>query len=200
MMATRSSSRTRRDRRSDWAVVGVVALALILGWLVKVYAQGRRTTYTDPDAGITVNYPQHWLLREQESSAFQAVDLGAGDFKTTYQVRVWPVDAAQDVTANLGSVLNSASIARAQGVTAYRLYGISAAREIRGQPTMEARYVYVADSGDPFFQRTPAVVLGLDVALQRGDAVYVFSLLAAHDDFEEAERDFLRFVDSARIG
>jgi hypothetical protein len=30
--------------------------------------------------------------------------------------------------------------------------------------------------------------------------VYVFSLLAGHDDFEEAERDFLRFVDSARFG
>ena len=200
MMASRSSTRTRRDRRSDWAVVGVVALALILGWLVKVYTEGRRTSYTDPDVGITVNYPQHWLLREQENSAFQAVDPGAGDFKTIYQVRVWPVDATQDVTANLGSVLNGASIARAQGVTAYRLYGISAGRDIEGQPTMESRYVYVADSGDPFFQRTPAVVLGLDVALQRGDAVYVFSLLAANDEFEEAERDFLRFVDSARIG
>jgi hypothetical protein len=200
MMATRSSSRTRRDRRSDWAVVGVVALALILGWLVKVYAEGRRTLYTDPVEGITVNFPEHWLLREHENLAFQAVDPGAGDFKTTYQVRVWPVDATQDLVGNLGMVLNNASVSRAQGVTAYRLHGINAARDIEGQPAMEARYVYVADSGDPFFERTPAVVLGLDVALQRGDAVYVFSLLAAHDDFEEAERDFLRFVDSARIG
>jgi hypothetical protein len=199
MMATRSSTRTRRDRRSDWSVFGVVALALILGWLVKAYTEGRRTSYTDSDIGITVTYPQHWLLREQENSAFQAVDPGSGDFKTTYQVRAWPVDAGQDVTANLGMVLTNASVARAQGVTAYRPYGISAARDINGQPAMEARYVYVADSGDPFFQRTPVVVLGLDVALQRDDAVYVFSLLAAHDDFEEAERGFLRFVDSARI-
>jgi hypothetical protein len=58
----------------------------------------------------------------------------------------------------------------------------------------------VADSAEPFFQRTPVVVLGLDVALQRGDAVYVFSLLAAKEDFDGAERDFLRFADSARIG
>jgi hypothetical protein len=97
-------------------------------------------------------------------------------------------------------VLNNASVARAQGVTAYRLFGIGAARDIKEQPTMEARYVYVADSGDPFFQRTPAVVLGLDVALQRGETVYVFSLLSAHDDFDEAERGFLRFVESARVG
>jgi hypothetical protein len=199
MMIAKSSTRTVRDRWADWAVVGVVAVALLVGWAVKAQTEGQRTAHTDSDSGLTVHYPEHWLLRQNDDLAFHAVDPGAGEFKTTYQVRVWPIDATREVTANLGMVLTNASLARAQEVTAYRLHGFSPGEEINGEPTLEASYVYVTDSSDPFFQRMPAVVLGLDVALAREDRVYVFSLLAADDEFGEAERAYRSFVESAEI-
>jgi hypothetical protein len=198
-MVAKSSTRTVRDRWADWAVVGVVAVALMLGCVVKAQTEGQRASHTDSGSGLTVHYPDHWLLRQDDNLAFRAVDPGAGEFKTMVQVRVWPVDATHEVTANLSIVLNNASLARAQEVTAYRLHGISPGVEIKGEPTLEASYVYVTDSSDPFFQRIPAVVLGLDVALVREDGAYVFSLLAADDEFGDAERAFRRFVESAEI-
>ena len=64
---------------------------------------------------------------------------------------------------------------------------------------MEASYVYVSIEGDPFSQNLPVVVMGLDVALAMGDQAYVFSLAAAQDGYDEAERAFRRFVRSAEF-
>jgi hypothetical protein len=64
---------------------------------------------------------------------------------------------------------------------------------------MESTYVYVLESSDLFTQRMPVIVMGLDVALARGDRAYVFSLLASKDDFEDAEAAFQRFVKAAEI-
>jgi hypothetical protein len=64
---------------------------------------------------------------------------------------------------------------------------------------MQSTYVYVVESSDLFTQRMPMVVMGLDVAMARGDQAYVFSLLASKDDFEDAEAVFRRFVKAAEI-
>ncbi len=198
-MAKKVSVRMTRDRWADWAVIGVVVVALLLGWGVMALAQGQRGLYADERTGLTVRYPQGWLLKAGENLAFQAVDPASGDFKTTYQVRLVPIDAAAAVTPTLASVLNNASLARAREGTAYRLFDIVEGRQLGGQPTMEATYVYVVESSNLFTQRLPAVILGLDVALARGDRAYIFSLLASEDNFKKAEPAFRQFVKSAEI-
>jgi len=189
----------RSDRWADWAVIGLLVVALLLGSAVMVLAQGQRDEYTDAKTGLTVRYPQGWLLKPAESLAFRAVDPGAGGFKTTFEARVWPIDASGPTTPTLAVVLNNASLARAQQGTAYRLFDVVEGRPIDGQPAMEANYVYVVKSGDLFVQRMPVVVLGLDVAVARGERAYVFSLLAAQETFAEAEKAFRRFVESAEL-
>lgn len=198
-MAKKVSVRMTRDRWADWAVIGVVVVALLLGWGVMALAQGQRGTYADERTGLTVRYPQGWLLKAGENFAFQAVDPASGDFKTTYQVRLMPIDATAAVTPTLASVLNNASLARAREGTAYRLLDIVEGQEVDGQPTMEASYVYVVESSNLFTQRLPVVILGLDVAMARGDRAYIFSLLASQDNFKKAEPAFRQFVKSAEI-
>jgi len=198
-MAAKSSARTRRDRWADWAVVGVLLAALLLGWGVQTLAIGRCDTYSDVEAGLTVRYPQSWLLKADENLAFQAVNPASGDFGTTYRVRAWPIQAAADVTPTLALALNNASLSRAREGTAYRLFDIVEGKEIDGQPSMEATYVYVHEGSDLFVQRMPVVVQGLDIAVARGDKAFVFSLLAATDEYEDAERAFRQFVKSAEI-
>jgi hypothetical protein len=198
-MAAKTPARTRRDRWADWAVVGVLAVALLLGWAVKTYAESQTSTFADEEAGLTVRYPKNWLLKGDEKLAFQALDPGGGDFKMTYQVRIWPIDATANMTPTLASVLNGASLARAPGTTAFRMFDIEEGEQIDGLPTMESTYVYVAESSDLFVQRMPVVVMGLDVAMARGDNAYVFTLLASKDDFEDAEAAFRRFVKTAEI-
>jgi len=198
-MPKEGTTRTRRDRWADWLVVGLLALALLLGWAVMAYAQGQREIYTDDEAGLTVRYPQDWLLKADKKLAFQALDPGSGGYKTTYQVRLSPVAASSEVTQTLAVVLNDASLARAQGATAFRLFDVEEGKPIADQPSMEASYVLVAESADLFSQRMPVVVQGLDIAVGRGETAYVFSLLAADDAFEAAVPGFRRFVASAEI-
>jgi hypothetical protein len=198
-MAAKKPVRTRRDRWADWTVIGVLIVALLLGWAVKAVAEGRRDTYTDTKHGLTVRYPRGWLLKADQDMAFQAVAPDSGDFKTTYQVHVWPIDTTGEMTPTLTMVLNNSSLERAQEGLAYRLFDTLQGAERNGQPTMETTYVYVVQGSDLFVQHMPVVVQGLDIAVAHGDKAYVFSLLASQAEFEEAEAAFRRFVKSAEI-
>jgi hypothetical protein len=198
-MTAKEPARTRRDRWADWALVGTLAIALLLGWAVKIYAESQTNTFAADEAGLTVRYPKNWLLRADEKLAFEALDPDSGEFKTTYQVRSWPIAATASVTPTLAVVLNDASLARAPGTTAFRIFDIEEGQEIDEQPTMESTYVYVVESSDLFTQRMPVIVMGLDIAMARGEQAYVFSLLASKDNFEDAEAAFRRFVKAAKI-
>jgi hypothetical protein len=198
-MAAERSTQTRRDRWADWAVVGVVAVALLLGWGVKSLAEGQRKAFSDSETGLSVRYPTNWLLAADERSVFQAIDPGSGEYKTRYQVRVQPIDATGSATSSLNMVLNNASLLRAQELIAYRMLDLGAGREIGGHPSMEASYVGVHESSDLFSERMPVVVRGMDVAIARGDRAYIFSLLAAEEAFDDAQKAFRRFVESAEV-
>jgi hypothetical protein len=191
--------RGRHDRWADWAVIGLLAVALLLGWAVMSLAQGQRATYTNAEVGLTVRYPQGWLLKGSEKLVFQALDPDSGPFKTTYQVRAWPIDATARLTPTLSSVLNDASLSRAQEGIAYRMFDVVEGRGSDTQPAMEATYVYVVESADFFVQQMPVVVQGLDVAVAQGGRAYVFSLLAEEDLFEAALPAFRRFVETADL-
>lgn len=196
---TSAAVRTRRDRWADWAVVGVVVVALLLGWVVKVVAEGMTDTFTDTEHSLTLRYPQGWLLTGDDQVAFRAVDPNSADFKTTYEVHVLPVGATPPSTATLSLALNNISLARSQETTAFRQFDVVEGREVDDRPTMESTYVFVQKGNDLFFQKVPVVVLGLDIAVAEGDQVYVFSLLARQDLFDAAEQGFRRFVRSAKI-
>ena len=196
---TPRSARTRQDRWSDWAVIAVLVVALLLGWAVMAAARGQQATLVDAEAGLTVDYPRDWLLQAGNGLAFRAVDPHSGGWPTTYEVRLAPIDASAPLTPTLTMMLNNASLTRAQQSTAYRLLDLVPGDEIDGQPTMEATYALVAEGDDPLAERLPAVMLGLDVALAREGRVAVFSLVAPQHLFEGAERSFRAFVRSAAI-
>jgi hypothetical protein len=196
---TSAAVRTRRDRWADWAVVGVVVVALLLGWVIKALAEGMTDTYTDTEHSLTLRYPEDWLLQGDDQVAFRAVDPGVADFRTTYEVQVFPVGTQPPTTATLSLALNNVSLARAQETTAFRQFEVVKGRELDGRPTMESTYVFVQKGSDLFFQKMPIVVMGLDIAVAEGDQVYVFSLLARQDLYAAAEKDFRRFVRSAKI-
>jgi hypothetical protein len=199
-MAIRSSVRTRRDRWSDWAVICLVVTALLLGWAAMTWEVGQTETFTDEDTGLTLQYPQDWLLRLDAGMLFQALDPESGEFKTRYQVRDWPIQVTDSTTPTLTMVLNNASLSRAQETTAYRLFEIVERLEIGGQPAMESSYAYVVEGSDLFVQKMPVVVQGRDVAVAAGDQAYVFSLVAARENFEGAGPAFDRFVQESVKG
>jgi len=198
-MTKRVAARARTDRWSSWAVVLVLAIALLAGWGVMAYALGQREKYADGKTGLTVSYPSGWLLKADDDLAFQAQDPGASGFRTTYQARAWPISATEALTSSLAAALNDASLARAQEGTAYRLLDLREGEPVNGRQAMEAEYVYVVEGSDPFVQQLPVVVRGLDVAIPLGDRAFVFSLLAGEDAYAGAVRAFRGLVGSATL-
>ncbi len=161
------------------------------------WALGQTGTFSDEDRGLTLHYPKGWLLKPDAGMVFQALDPGAGEFKTRYQVREWPIQETTAITPTLATVLSNASLTRAQETTAYRLFEVVAGPEIDGRLAMESSYVYVVGGSDLFVQQMPAVVQGRDVAFAWDGRAYVFSLVAARESFEAAQPAFDKFLQRA---
>ncbi len=216
MAVAAQAVRTRRDRWADWLVVGVVVVALLLGWAVKAWTVGDTESFTHAETGLALNYPAGWLVSSAEDYVFKARDPNSGPFKTTYQVTASQLDP--DRPMSLLDAVNSVSVSRARKLTAFRLLDIEPVDE-EGQAlpanieatdeelkeaiaprAIWAYYVYVEEKPDPFRESLPVVVLGLDYTTVKNGYLYTFALLASEADFEEAEKEFRAFIQDAGFG
>jgi len=195
-MATKAKSVSPRDRWADWAVVGVVIVALLLGWALKVSAENKTLSYSNE--GVTVHYPDGWLLDEKAGYIVEVSDPNSGLFRTTYIVQTEAIDAGTSETAALTNLLNNVSLSRAQKTTAYKLFRVDEV-QVRGKPAVKATYVYVEEKPDPFRETVPVVVEGVDYAFIENGTAYIFTLLAAESNFAAAEKRFMAFLESAEI-
>jgi hypothetical protein len=195
-MTTMTKKVSPRDRWADWVVVGVVIVALLLGWALKVSAENKTLSYSNE--GVTVHYPYGWLLDDKSGYIVKVSDPNSGLFRTTYIVQTGAIDAGVSETAALISLLNNVSLSRAQTTTAYKLFQVEEV-QVRGKPAVKATYVYVEEKPNPFRETVPVVVEGVDYAFAEGGKVYVFTLLAAEPDFAAAEQHFAAFLESAEI-
>lgn len=212
-MTTVQTLQTRRDRWADWLVIGIVVVALLLGWAVKAWAESDTESFNDPETGLTLHYPAGWLAGSAEDYMFKARDPQSGPFKITYQVTSDKLDPARPIS--LVDAVNATVVNRARKLTAFRLLdvepvdeegqplpdNIDAASEKREAPgAIWARYVYIEEKPDPFKESLPAVVLGLDYTTVKGEYLYTFTLLAGEADLEEAEKGFKTFLQDAGFG
>jgi hypothetical protein len=212
-MTMASNLRTRRDRWADWLVVGVIVVALLLGWAAKSWAEGSTESFTEAETGLSLNYPAGWLAGSSEDYLFQARDPQSGLFKTTYRIVADKLDP--DRPRSLVDAVNTTSVSRARKLTAFRLLDIVPVDEegqaLTSNMEMEggepkapraiwARYVYVEEKPDPFRESLPVVVLGLDYTAVRGDYLYTVTLLASEASFDQAEQEFKTFLQDAGFG
>jgi hypothetical protein len=196
-MARMTERVSPRDRWADWVVVGIVIVALLLGWALKVSAESRTLSYSNE--GVTVRYPDGWLLDEKAGYIVKVSDPSSGLFRTTYTVQKQLVDAGVAETAALTSLLNNVSLSRAQTTTAYKLFQVDQV-QVRGKAALKAAYVYVEEKPNPFRETVPVVVEGVDYAFVEDGTAYVFTLLAAEPNFAATEGRFMAFLESAEIG
>lgn len=195
-MAEQKTARTRRDRWADWVVVGVVVVALLLGWVVKAQAEGSTEAFSDAETGLSLNYPTGWLAGSGEDFLFRARDPQSGLFKTTYLVEAEVLDPARPVS--LVDAVNMTSVNRARKLTAFRMLDIEAVGPEEGSPrAIWSRYAYVEEKPDPFHDTLPVVVLGLDYTGVREGYLFTLTLLASEANFDEAEAAFKAFVRDA---
>ena len=116
MTTATSSQRSLGDRYSDWAVIVVTLVAVLLGWLLMSSVQSRSVAFDS--GGVKGLMPAAWLTDQADKGVvLHTTELGGSGFGTTYQVEVVPV--ASDATAPACASLYS--IDRAQNLSTVRV-------------------------------------------------------------------------------
>ena len=126
-MAMAKAVHSRRDRWADWLVIGVVAVALSLGWGIKAWTEGGTERFTSPETGLTLHYPTGWLMSRADGYLLKVRDPHSGLFKTTYAVMADRLDPARPMS--LVDAVNATSVSRARKLTAFRLLDIETVGE-----------------------------------------------------------------------
>ena len=209
-MAVEARARAqRRDRWVSLAVVGVFALALILGWVLKMAAQGRSAV---GDAGDTsVRYPSGWVRSETEAPVlFKAQDLWATPYRTTLTLERRPVPP--DTVSPLSYVQSSLDLERGRTWTAYRTLQLDEPVTVEGRElqqeelaTGEERrgmlvtFVYVEPNPNPFVETIPVVMQGEDYLFSAGDYVYVSTVTAAKENITQGQNALRALVHSLTL-
>ncbi len=187
-MANPESTR-RRARWSDIAVLGLVAVALLLGLVVRQQVAYAAAFFEQ--GGISGACPAGWLRVTGDDPLLRVEDTLGGTFNTLFELRTTVLAAEVE----LALALDALALERAGQVSLYDAIGTDTV-EVGGQTAARREFVYVYHDPNPYLQRLPVVVKGVDLALRAEGRVIIATLLAAADDFDSQQARFLRFVES----
>lgn len=193
-----------KRQEPEWVVVAVVAIALLLGWLLKSWVESRTTTFSNSD--LTLSYPATWLRElgePQQGVLFTAQDVRSGSLYATH-LSVWVADALPQVRQeNVDPTLSAVTawtFQRGQELEGYRVLGTEAAR-VDNIDGVRIDYAYVSDPiASPYRRALPVVVEAVDYLLPYQGKLYVITLAADASRFEQEAGQFeglLRRVDFA---
>jgi hypothetical protein len=179
-----------RDRWADWAVIVVVAIALILGLVLQEATLSQTDSFSG--SGVSGRYPANWVRETGEDPLLRVHDPRGGEFNTVLEVRSRPLAAE----ANPILVLDALAYERSAQVVAYKTLSTDQV-SISGKAVTRRSFTYVYQDRNPYVDRLPVVVQGQDLALPDEDGrVVVVTLLASADDFAANYRYFRALVES----
>lgn len=187
---TTPSVSPRRDRWADWAVVGVVALALLLGWWLRDVALYRTVDFALDDAGIAGCSPSGWVWQTGVDPLWRARDPLSGNAATTLELRQRPLAPE----AGSALALDTLALERAVNVDLYKTLSTDHVL-VQGQTALQRAFTYVEVDHSPYVDKFPEVVRGVDVALLDGARVIIVTYLDDADTFDENYRYFRTFID-----
>jgi len=191
---------TERDRWSNLLAVGLAAIALLAGLLVRDSAMNRTQAYTDP-SGVTFAYPAGWRVNasEAEAGVLRIREHAPSGYPTTFELRWMPVDPAAGDADALATAANTLALNRGRDYAAFQLFDILAGQTVKGLPGATASCVFVDAGGNAFQEQLPSVVLCEDRLARQDDRVYIFSLLATEGNRADDLPAFRAFVESAKL-
>ncbi len=179
----------RRDRWADWVVIGLVILALILGWILRDAVLFRTTPFTVSD--ISGRYPAGWVSQTGDDPLLRVRDPSNAGFGVVIELWSRPLAADADPTM----VLDALALERAGANAAYRTLDTDQV-VVRGGTAIRRMFTYVYVDPNPYTDRLPQVVRGMDLAFQDGGRVIVVTLVSDADEFDAQMSRFLDLVES----
>ena len=97
----------------------------------------------------------------------------------------------------LCNVLDGLSLQRSSDLPAYRVLSIENT-SVGGTQFTRLNFAFVDSDANPFVQRIPVVVRGMDILIRDGDRVIVATYMAEEAVFDENLPSFQRFLNSLR--
>lgn len=210
-------ARLRGEGLTEWLVIGLVILALIVGWVLKVSIQGQTATFASE--ALSVRYPVDWLLGKDEEALFTVTDPDSlSTFKTTFSARVEPLGQVEEqeyvfkvegVDASVKPLGQVTGLSAAANRLVMRRnkelkeYNVLSAREatLRGQEALAIEYAYV-DSPRAGWATAPSlavVVQAVDTVTVRGDQVYIFTYAADANVFAQEKGILAAILESVSL-
>lgn len=185
-----SEDLTLRQRWANVFTILVCILMMLLGLNLRTQTLAATTFYESPQAGISAQYPQNWLIDTDGRYVFRVRDMSRTGFKTTFLVTVQPIGADAE-ERNLADRL---SLDRIVDFTDYRVQPLEMYDFPDGRDAQALNYTYVATDASPFLQSIPTVVRGLDILTISGGQAIIITFRADADNFEEELPRFEQFL------
>lgn len=184
---------TRNDRLSIFLVFFLAAVAVAAGVFIRQQTSNQTWFYESRTSGISANYPAGWLVDERGDYVARIRDPRSRPFKTQFTIAVAPASGQ----ATIRNVLDSLNIQRSADLAAYRVLRIEKVSSSRSAYT-QMSFAYVDADPNPFIQRLPVVVLGLDFVIQDGNRAIIVTYMADQNTFDSERPTFNRFFASIR--
>lgn len=185
--------KTGKREEPEWIVFVVVAVALMLGWFLKMSVENSTATFSG--AGISINYPATWLREPGAGAAdllFKVSDLRSGSlYPTNLTLQMTePAQAPVGDEDKLTPSVTSWGFGRSQTLDNYRVLSTKSVT-LAGQPAAQIDYTYVSNPiASPYRQALPVVVEATDYLTLFQDKLYIITIAADATRFEQNKDRF----------
>jgi hypothetical protein len=182
----------RQYRIGHFLAVAVCIIGLVYGLNLRNGIINATTIYDNIEVGISIAYPQNWLLDTEGDYVFRARDMTRLGYKTTLQVQILPVGA--DITER--NILDNLDISRPLRLSFYQRQStepIALPDDVSGTAVT---YTFVDSETNKFLETVPSVVRGRDILVIRGGQAVVITFRSAAETFDEDIAVFNRLLNT----
>lgn len=187
----RPAQPSQRQRWGNIFTIAYALVAIVLALLIKNSMQSATVVYSDPEVGITVQYPETWLLDTEGASVLRVRNMSADGFKTSIQVQVLPVNI--EITGR--NLIDNLILSRSQTLASFDVLSReSITLGENERPATAMTFTYVENEPNPFLESLPRVIQGMDVLATQGGQALIVTFLSDTDQFDANFPVFQRFL------
>jgi hypothetical protein len=187
--------RAGEHTRNAGAVILVVAVALAMGWLLLTSVEGRSSTFTSPDAAISLAYPAAWTETKAEDGTLLSIaDRYSPGIRPTFKVYV------------RGSSQDQRLVDAATAWTMNRMYALPEFRDLGAEettladrPAIALNYAYVAEPPAGAGPATLPIVARARDTIVLLDGKYVVFSATGNAALNNLDPQFARILASVKL-
>ncbi len=193
---------TRRAQQiANLLVIGVLIIALLLGWWLMVSVESRTSVYSDPT--IRFAYPAGWVAgQDADGNPLLRDPQSASQLFNSRIVIIHSEPAGRGLPGSspLAEAATAWTLGRSASLDTFRNLSTEDGYSVAGQPAIRVDYAYVADPAASLGRPgLPIVIRGSDLLILTGDTMTVLAGQTRSGDWAGFESQFLEIVAGATL-